>query len=108
MPRASRFPTASIRVQPSERLRSRRQALTAPSDVGALMRAISGYQGQFITRCALQLSPLLFVRPGELRAAEWPEFDLDAAEWRIPASKMKMRVAHIVPLSSQAVAILRE
>lgn len=83
-------------------------ALTTPADVGALMRAIDGYQGQFVTRCALQLSPLLFVRPGELRAAEWSEFDLDAGEWRIPAPKMKMRLAHIVPLSTQAVGILRE
>jgi integrase len=83
-------------------------ALTSPADVGALMRAIDGYTGQFTTRCALQLSPLLFVRPGELRAAEWTDFDLNAGEWRIPAAKMKMRSAHIVPLSKQAVAILRE
>src|SRR3546814_14436111 len=60
------------------------------------------------TRCALRLAPLVFARPGELRHAEWAEFDLDAAEWRIPAHKMKMREAHVVPLSSHAVAILRE
>ena len=83
-------------------------ALTTPAEVGALMRAIDGYSGQFITRCALQLSPLLFVRPGELRNAEWREFDLESEQWRIPAAKMKMRQAHIVPLSTQAVAILRE
>lgn len=82
-------------------------ALTNPTEVGELLRAIDGYQGHFLVRCALQLSPLLFVRPGELRAAEWPEFDLDAAEWRIPATKMKMRQAHIVPLSAQVVEILR-
>ncbi|HSC11103.1 MAG TPA: integrase arm-type DNA-binding domain-containing protein [Rhodanobacteraceae bacterium] len=83
-------------------------ALTAPADVGALMRAIEGYSGQFMTRCALQLLPLFFVRPGELRNAEWHEFDLDAAQWCIPAAKMKMRQPHIVPLSTQALAILRE
>jgi integrase len=76
--------------------------------IGDLLRAIEGYQGHFITRCALQLAPLVFVRPGELRAAEWQEFDLDNAEWRIPGSRMKMRAVHIVPLSHQAVAILKE
>ncbi|MEI2771854.1 MAG: hypothetical protein V9G98_14295 [Candidatus Competibacter sp.] len=60
---------------------------------------MDSYEGSFVTRCALQLAPLLFVRPGELRQAEWPEFDLEAAEWRIPAHKMKMRHAHIVPLA---------
>ena len=60
-----------------------------------------------MTKCALQLAPLVFVRPGELRTAEWAEFDLDAAEWRIPGEKMKMRDKHIVPLSQQAVEILR-
>jgi integrase len=76
--------------------------------VGALLRAIDGYEGHFITRCALRLAPLVFVRPGELRAAEWRELDLDTAEWRIPGSRMKMRAVHIIPLSQQAVAILRE
>ena len=61
-----------------------------------------------MTRAALRLAPLVFVRPGELRAAEWKEFDLDQATWRIPSERMKMREAHIVPLSKQAVAILRE
>ncbi|HET8700990.1 MAG TPA: site-specific integrase, partial [Nitrococcus sp.] len=60
------------------------------------------------TRCALQLAPLTFVRPGELRRAEWTEIDLDGAEWRIPAEKMKMAAPHIVPLSTQAAAVLRE
>jgi integrase len=107
--RAERDPSADLRgALKSPGAEKHFAALTTPAEVGALMRAIDGYQGQFITRCALLLSPLLFVRPGELRAAEWPEFDLDAAQWRIPAAKMKMRQAHIVPLSSQAVAILRE
>jgi integrase len=72
------------------------------------MCAIEGYDGAFITKCALLLAPLVFVRPGELRTAEWSEVDLDAAEWRIPASKMKMRTPHIVPLAPQAVAVLRK
>ena len=64
--------------------------------------------GGIVTRCALQLAPLVFVRPGELRHAEWSEFNLDAAEWRIPAEKMKSSVLHIVPLSRQALDVLRE
>jgi len=83
-------------------------AITNPADVARLVRAIAGYRGSPITRCALRLLPLVFVRPGELRHAEWAEIDLDAAEWSIPAGKMKMRVAHLVPLSAAAVAILRE
>jgi len=85
-----------------------RAAITDPSEVGGLLRAIETFHGQFATTCALKLAPLVFVRPGELRKAEWPEFDLDAAEWRIPGEKMKMREEHVVPLSMQAVAILRE
>lgn len=83
-------------------------SITDPKLVGDLLRTIQGYQGAFVTQCALQLAPLLFVRPGELRNAEWLEFDLDAGEWRIPASKMKMKAVHIVPLSSQAIKILRD
>ncbi len=83
-------------------------ALTDPARVGELLRAIDGYVGQPTTAGALKLAPLVFVRPGELRAAEWSEFDLDAAEWRIPAARMKMGTLHIVPLARQAVAVLRE
>lgn len=79
-----------------------------PKAIGQLLRAIDEYHGSFITKCALQLAPMVFVRPGELRAAEWAEIDLDAAEWNIPAERMKMRTAHLVPLSRQAVDILRE
>lgn len=82
--------------------------LTDAREVGRLLRDIESYEGGFITKCAMKLSPMLFVRPGELRRAEWSEINLDAAEWRIPAAKMKGRVMHIVPLSSQAVDILRE
>lgn len=83
-------------------------SLTDPKAIGELLRAVNGYQGSFVTQCALRLAPLVFVRPGELRRAEWSEFDLDAAEWRIPAARMKMRAQHIVPLSTHVVAILRE
>jgi len=82
--------------------------LTDARDVCRLLRDIEAYEGGFITKCAMKLSPMLFVRPGELRRAEWNEINLEAAEWRIPAAKMKGRVLHIVPLASQAVSILRE
>jgi integrase len=83
-------------------------ALTEPKAIGGLLRAIDGYGGHLVTKCALRLAPLVFVRPGELRTAEWQDVDLDRSEWTIPAGKMKMRQAHLVPLSTQAVAILRE
>jgi integrase len=82
-------------------------ALTEPQQVGDLMRAIFNYTGHQQVVAALKLSPLVFVRPGELRSAEWAEIDLDAAEWRIPGSKMKMKVDHLVPLCTQAVEILK-
>lgn len=82
--------------------------ITNPEKIGELLRAIAGYEGHFITKCALQFAPLVFVRPGELRHAEWREISFDTAEWKIPAEKMKMRNPHIVPLSRQAVAVLRE
>lgn len=83
-------------------------SLTDPKEVGALLRAIEGFTGALATRCAMKLAALTFVRPGELRHAEWSEFDFEKAEWRIPAGKMKMREQHIVPLSEQAIAVLRE
>jgi integrase len=83
-------------------------SVTDPKRVGELMRAIHGYSGQPVTALALKLAPLVFVRPGELRAAEWSEFDLETAEWRIPGARMKMGEPHIVPLARQALAILRE
>ncbi|PZP40155.1 MAG: integrase [Pseudomonas fluorescens] len=82
--------------------------ITDPKQIGGLLRAFETYEGTFAVKCALKLAPMLFVRPGELRHAEWAEFDLVKAEWRIPAEKMKMRVQHIVPLPTQAVAILQE
>jgi integrase len=82
--------------------------ITNPEEIGKLLHAINDYKGYFVTKCALQLAPLVFVRPGELRHAEWSEFNFDTAEWRIPATKMKMKSLHIVPLATQALAILRE
>ena len=85
-----------------------RAAITKPAAIGELLRAIDGFAGQPSTVAALKLLPLVFTRPGELRQAAWDEFDLDAAMWVIPAHRMKMRVEHTVPLSKQAVTILRE
>lgn len=82
--------------------------ITDPREIGGLLRAIESYSGSQITRYALQLAPLLFVRPGELRSAEWSEINFELSEWRIPASKMKMRQEHIVPLSHQAVKLLKD
>lgn len=81
-------------------------SVTEPAQVAALLRALDGYKGTFTVACALRLAPLVFVRPGELRKAEWTDFDLDAAEWRYMVTKTHS--PHIVPLATQAVAILRE
>jgi integrase len=83
-------------------------SITEPQEFGELLRAIEAYTGSHTVRTALRLAPLVFVRPSELRAAEWAEFDFDAEEWRIPAKGMKMRVPHIVPLSMQAIALLKD
>ncbi|MBA3010017.1 MAG: tyrosine-type recombinase/integrase [Proteobacteria bacterium] len=81
-------------------------AITDPKEVGALMRAIDDYVGTAVTRAALRLAPLVFVRPGELRHAEWDEIDFDREVWTIPPEKMKGRIKHIVPLSRQALEII--
>jgi integrase len=83
-------------------------AITDPKEAAELLRAIDAYNGHAYAVVALKLAPLVFVRPGELRAAEWSEIDLDAAEWRIPGAKMKMGQDHIVPLATQAVALLKD
>lgn len=106
--RAQRDPTGDLRGALAPTLEKHHASITDPKAIGALLRSIEGYEGSFVTKCALRLAPLVFVRPGELRKAEWTEFDLDAAEWRIPAERMKMRAPHIVPLSAQAVEVLRE
>jgi integrase len=81
-------------------------AITDPKKVKELLKAIDGYEGSFTVKCALQLAPLVFVRPGELRQAEWSEFDFDAAQWNIPSERMKTNEAHLVPLCEQALGIL--
>lgn len=106
--------TARLRSDPTRDLRgaltaptvTHYGAITDPKGVGELLRAIDGYDGQGLTKLALQFAPHVFVRPGELRHADWEEFDLDTGVWNIPAGKMKMGKAHHVPLSKQAVAIL--
>ena len=106
--RAERDPSGDLRRALAPVKVKHHAAVTEPRAVGELLRAIHGYGGTFEVASALKLAPLVFVRPGELRAAEWTEFNLDGAEWRIPAARMKMREAHIVPLSKQALTILRE
>jgi integrase len=108
--RCKRDVTVDLRGALKARKTKHHASITEPARIGELLRANDGYTGHGVTLYALKLAPLLFVRPGELRHAEWAEFDLDSAEpqWLIPAPKMKMREAHIVPLSIQAVALLRE
>ena len=106
--RAARDITSDLRGALAPVVVENRAAITEPQKIGALLRSIDGYVGHPTTAIALKLSPLVFVRPSELRAAEWSEIDLNAAEWRVPAARMKMRERHIVPLASQAVALLRE
>lgn len=106
--RAERDPSADLRGALAPVVSKSRAAITDPILMGELLRAIDGYSGSPVTRAALKLAPLLFVRPGELRHAEWSEIDLEGALWRIPADKMKMREEHLVPLPCQAVDILRE
>jgi integrase len=115
--RVSRDPAGSLAGVLPEHTKRNYASLTNPEDVAGLLRAIDSFTGQLLTACALKLAPLLFVRPGELRAAQWSEFDMNNAEWRIPATRRKLRKRfkedpktppHIVPLASQAVAILKE
>lgn len=106
--RLDRDPTAALRGAVKTAKNRHYASITDPTRIGELLRAIDGYTGQFTTLSALKLAPLVFARPGELRRAEWSEMDLEAGQWCIPAEKMKMGVAHIVPLSTQAQAILRE
>jgi integrase len=106
--RAERDPSMDLRGALTAPQVNHRATITDPKNIGALLRAIDGFDGQPTTRAALRLAAYLFVRPGELRHAEWKEFDLDAAIWSIPAEKMKMRRRHRVPLARQPLAILRE
>lgn len=104
---AERDVTTDLRGALQQAEKKNYAAITEPRQVGELMRSIFNYCGHVYTLAALKLSPLVFARPGELRKAEWIELDLDGSEWRIPGSKMKMKLDHIVPLSRQAVEILR-
>jgi len=119
--RATHDPSAALKGALASVKHKSFASITEPKKVGELLRAIRGYDGSNVVRLALQLLPLVFVRPGELRGAQWSEFSFDLAEppkgkkpqhpdpqWRIPAERMKMREQHIVPLSTQAVAVLRE
>lgn len=106
--KATRDPSADLRGALAPVVSKSHAAITDPAKVGDLLRLLDSYSGHFSVCCALRFAPLVFARPGELRHAEWSEIDLKAGEWRIPAEKMKMREAHVIPLSTQAVAILRD
>ncbi|WP_069706140.1 tyrosine-type recombinase/integrase [Burkholderia seminalis] len=113
--RAKRDVTADLRGALPPVQTEHMAAITDPKRVAELLRAIDGYHGTFPVQCALRLAPTLFQRPGELRAAEWIEFDFEAHTWEIPSERMKRTKqgkavggAHIVPLPSQALSILRE
>ncbi len=106
--RAERDPSLDLRGALTTPQVSHRATIVDPVALGALLRAIEGFDGQPTTQAALRLAPYVFVRPGELRQAEWIEFDFETAVWSIPAKKMKMRRSHRIPLARQAVAILRD
>lgn len=112
---ASRDPAADLKGALQSVIKNHYPTITDPERIGELLRAIEGYAGTYVTRTALKLSPLLFCRPGELRWAKWPEFDLDKAVWTVPSQRMKRRkqqkengAPHVVPLSRQAVLLLRD
>jgi len=106
--RAERDPSADLRGALAPVEKKHFAAITDPKQAAGLLRSMDAYAGSIVVRCALRLAPLVFLRPGELRKAEWAEIDLDQARWIIPPWRMKMKQALIVPLSTQAVAILRE
>ena len=115
--RAKRDPTPDLKGALKPVISPHMAALTDPRDVAQLLRAIDDYKGSFVVKCALQLAALFFVRPGELRAAQWSEINLDTAEWNIPVERIKLPLktkqerkgqSHPVPLSRQAIAVLKE
>ncbi len=106
--RAERDPAADLLGACAPPKKQHRATITEPKAVGQLMRDIENCKSSMVVYCALRLAPLVFVRPGELRFAEWTEINFEAAEWRIPAHKTKMRCLHIVPLAAQALEILRD
>jgi integrase len=105
--RASRDPSSDLKGALQTRAHVHFAAITSPKGIGELMRACDSYRGSFAVKAALAVSALTFVRPGELRHMEWADVDLGKAEWRIRAENMKMRRPHVVPLSRQAVGILK-
>lgn len=106
--RAERNPVADLRGALPPAPDRNHAAVVDPVELGQLLDALHSYRGTVIVQTALKLAPMVFVRPGELRQAEWAEIDLDAALWSIPATRMKMRQAHLVPPSLQSVQLLRE
>lgn len=108
--RAERDPTPDLKGALKSRQVQHRAAITDPKAVGKLLRDIDQYGGQFTTLCALKLSPMVFIRPGELRAARWDDIDLDAGQWSYtpPKTRNQTQLEHIIPLPTQAVAILQE
>ena len=106
--RAKRNPATDLHGALRPRKVVHRAAITEPTKVAQLLRNCDSYEGYFPIICALRLAPLVFVRPTELRAAEWSEFNFESKEWRIPAQRMKMKQMHIVPLAKEAMAILEE
>jgi integrase len=104
--RAVRDPSSDLRGALPSAKREHYASITEPKAVAELLRAIDGFRGTFVVQCALKLAPLFFVRPGELRKAKWKDFDFEKAEWRYLVTKTKTE--HLVPLASQAAAILRE
>lgn len=106
--RADRDPTYALRGALTRVRVTHRAAILEKDGFGQLLRAIEGHKGQPTTKLSLQLMSLLFPRPGELRLAMWPEFNLDMAVWEIPSERTKMRRSHKVPLSTQSLTLLRE
>jgi integrase len=106
--RCSHDPASDLRGALAPKTTIHRPAITEPKELGKLLTKIKSYKGSLIVRSLLSLCPILFQRPGEMIAMEWNEVDLETGEWNIPADKMKMGIAHLVPLPSQAIFILQE
>ena len=106
--RAKRDPSADLKGALPPHRGKRLATIVDPVKIGQLMRDIGNYKGSLVVRCALNIAPMVFLRPIEISRAEWTEINFELAEWRIPEEKMKMKKAHIIPLPTQAVAILRE
>ncbi|ARN73613.1 tyrosine-type recombinase/integrase [Oceanicoccus sagamiensis] len=106
--RCTHDPVQDLKGALSPKQTNHRPAITEPAELGKLLVAIDEYQGTHIVRSLLALCPLLFQRPGEMIAMEWQEIDLESGEWQLPADKMKMKTAHLVPLPQQAIAIIKD